>query len=380
MARQPIKEKLRIDLREKYRQDIFLSYEGKTLPAQQQFCDSNYNIILHFDDNHVIESYDKGETWEFYKGYRTWPGNGYEIFRRNDGYLIAIHSGKEFRISINNGLTWEPVQKIPSISDIHYSQIGRWNFCITTVTECGGILIAGDYSLGRPDIDADVICVLSSNDWGMSWKHSRLFSPADPLPKAPEGFAEPVIVDMPNNNLWMVFRTCYGELWQCISQDDGLTWGVPTSTGLASPISNCFAKRMPDSRAVVLCWNFVKPGTAIDVRGLGSIYGPRSNLVFAVSQDNCRTWTCPVVVEEKGGEYPAIHFTEDDMFIMYQSASDGEYHTWGERGLTLVRYDRKEVEALPAWTKETIQPYIDEGLVAGWLVLHCQRSNKEMFD
>ena len=380
MAKQPIKEKLRIDLREKYRHSLFLKYEGQDLPAQRRFCKSNYNIILHFDDELVIESYDKGKTWNFYKGNRTWLGNGYEILE-SDGRLIAIHNGKAFRRSHNSGLTWEPVQQIPSISDIHYSQIGgRHNFCLATITESGKILIAGDYSLGRPDIDPDVICVLSSDDWGLSWKHSRLFSPADPLPKAPEGFAEPIIVEMPNRNLWMVFRSCYGELWQCISQDGGLTWGTPTPTGLTSPISNCYAKRMPDSRAIVLCWNLTKPGTAIHSRGPGSVYGPRTNLVFAVSTDNCRTWSCPVVVEKLGGEYPAIHFTKDDMYIMYQSSPDGEYHSWADRGLVLVRYDKKEVEALPAWTKETIQPYIDEGLVANWLALNCRQSSKEMFD
>ena len=306
MAKQPIKEKLRIDLREKYRHSLFLKYEGQDLPAQRRFCDSNYNIILYFDDDLVIESYDKGETWEFYKGNRTWPGEGFEIF--DEGLLIAIRNGKEFRRSANAGLTWEPIQQIPKVSEKHYSQIGRRNFCTTTITSKGLILIAGDYSLGRPDIDPDVLCVLISDDGGMSWKTSRLFAPADPLPKAPEGFAEPVIVEMPNNNLWMVFRSCYGELWQCISQDGGLTWGTPTPTGLTSPISNCYARRMPDSRTIVLCWNLTKPGTDIDFRGPGSVYGPRTNLVFAVSTDNCRTWSCPVVVEKLGGEYPAIHF------------------------------------------------------------------------
>jgi len=65
---------------------------------------------------------------------------------------------------------------------------------------------------------------------------------------------------------------------------------------------------------------------------------------------------------------------------MYQSAPDSKYHSWAERGLVLVQYDRKEVEALPAWTTETIQPLIDRGLVASWLALNCRNSAKEMFD
>ena len=376
MAKQPIKEKLRIDLREKYKHSLLLDWQNKQLSAQKRFCPSDDSLIMSFLGDPVIQSYDKGETWDYYQGQRSWPPDDHEVVDTS----LAIDNGKSIRRSRNGGRTWGPVQQIPKINDSHYSQIGRWNFCTTTITSNGLILSAGDYSLGRPDIDPDALCVLSSDDWGVSWKTSRLFSPADPLPKAPEGFAEPVIVDMPNNNLWMVFRSCYGELWQCISQDNGLTWGSPTPTGLSSPISNCYAKRIPNSRLIVLCWNLTKPGTALDYRGLGSVYGPRTNLVFAVSKDNCRTWSCPVVVEKLGGEYPAIHFTKEDMYIMYQSSPDGEYHSWADRGLVLVRYDKKEVEALPAWTKETIQPYIDEGLVANWLALNCRQSSKEMFD
>jgi len=175
----------------------------------------------------------------------------------------------------------------------------------------------------------------------------------------------------------MVFRTLYGELWQSISRDGGLTWNTPTPTGLASPIANCYAKRLPDSGATVLCWNLTKPGTADDFGSQSSLYRPRTNLVFAISHDNCRTWSCPIVVEEQGGFYPTIHFAGDDMFIMYQSSPDTKAHPWYKYGLTLVSYDKKEVDLLPAWTTETIQPYIDKGLVAHWLALACRPASKE---
>jgi len=367
MQKQLIKEKLRIDLREKYRHTFLGNWAGKNLSAQHRFCDSDDgSVILSFLGDPVIQSFDAGKTWDYYSGRRTWPFADQGIFRVGQ-LLMAIEGGREFFLSYDGGITWGPRQKIPSAGDMLFSGIGkiRRNFFTTTMTTDGQIIIAGDYSLGRPEIDGDAICTISSGNWGESWEFSRLFTPAEPLPKAPEGFGEPVVVETPNRELWMVFRTLYGELWQCISQDGGLTWNTPTPTGLASPISNFYAKRLPDSGATVLCWNFTKPST-------WDVSQPRTNLVFSVSHDNCRTWSCPVVVEPCGGEYPTIHFMDEDMFIMYQSSPGRGKRLWAECGLTLVRYDKKEVDSLPAWTTETIQPYIDDGLVAHWLAVNCK--------
>ncbi len=126
---------------------------------------------MYFKKELVIESYDKGETWDYYKGHRTWPTLGCQIFELGE-CLIAIDNGKTFRRSYD-GVTWDSVQQLPSVSDKHYSQIGKWNLCTTTLTSKGLILIAGDYSLGRPDIDPDALCVVSSKDWGDSWQFSR---------------------------------------------------------------------------------------------------------------------------------------------------------------------------------------------------------------
>ncbi|MFH1737996.1 MAG: hypothetical protein ABIH23_03230, partial [bacterium] len=67
------------------------------------------------------------------------------------------------------------------------------------------------------------------------------------------------------------------------------------------------------------------------------------------------------------------------MFIIYQSSHE-KINKWGDYGLTLVSYDRKEVDALPAWTIETIQPYIDAGLVAHWHAVGLQPKPKDIAD
>jgi len=376
MKTNQIKPKIRTELRSTY-PDFFKLWKGKYLSAQHRFIDiGDGSVILSFLADLVLQSWDDGKTWDLYKGINIIPPCDEGLYR-NENNWIAIREGVDLWFSFNYGKKWEGPVKIPTADNLHYKGLGKPNVFSTIMTTGGRIIIVADNFLGQEGPDGQLISAVSSDNFGKSWTVSRLFGPAAPLPNGPEGFGEPAVVEMPSGWLWMVMRTLYGELWQCISRDGGLTWNDPTPTGLASPIANCYAKRHPDSGATVLCWNLTKPGAVNDSHKQHNLYGPRINLVFAVSHDNCRTWSCPVVVEEKGGFYPTIHFSEKDMFIMYQSHPDYINHPWHEYGLTMVTYDKKEVDLLPAWTTETIQPYIDKGLVAHWLSLACGRPKKE---
>jgi len=184
------------------------------------------------------------------------------------------------------------------------------------------------------------------------------------------------VVELPSRWLWMVMRSEYGELWQCESRDGGETWHRLSPTGFVSPIANCYAAREPATGATVLAWNATQPGLGRDFHEKQSLYRPRTNLCFAVSHDNTRTWTEPVVVESGNGQYPTIGFAAGRMFIMYQS-DDGEGYTpWSEMGLTLVAYDIDDVLRLPAWTSETIKPWVDRGLIRHWRAMACEPADR----
>ncbi len=366
------KEKLRIDLRKKY-PGYFKSYDGKILSAQHRFIDDKdyeHGIVLAFDHEPNLVSFDNGKSWDN-MGAGIYPPCNRGIYRFNN-QLIAIDSGTHLQRSFDGGRNWLSPEKIPSADDVHYKGLEGPNVFSVIMTTQKRIVIAADNFLGQEGPNGQLLSVVSSGDGGRTWIVSRLFGPTSPLPPEPEGFGEPAVVEMPSGRLWMVFRTPYGELWQCISRDGGISWNDPTPTGLSSPIANCYAKRLPDSGATVLCFNLTKPNL-----GIYNLAHPRTNLVFMVSHDNCRTWSCPVTVEEKGGFYPTIHFSETDMFIMYQSNPDYRKCGWEKYGLTLVAYDKKEVDSLPAWTAKTIQLYIDQGLVAHWLALACDRPFRE---
>jgi hypothetical protein len=124
---------------------------------------------------------------------------------------------------------------------------------------------------------------------------------------------------------------------------------------------------VPRSDAVVLVWNFAIPGRTLTWGGGPSkdnVWGPREPLVFAVSKDGCRTWTCPTVIHEGcPAIYARLHLTDTEMYVLCQFLpTDAEHYHIG-----LAVYDLQEVLKQPAWTHETIKPYIDAGLVAPWV-------------
>ena len=385
-AKRAIDELLRIDMRETYRHTFFADWEGRDLSAQHRFVPArNGSVRMNFTHPSpeptqaglVIESFDGGQTWDDVTGFE--PPTERGIFWR--GPLgMAIRGGVQCWVTEDYGSHWQR-RKIDNAGELVYDGLGAPNcfsaIMLTRGIQAGRIVLVSDYFLGQEGPDGEVLASTYSDDWGVTWHSSKVFGAPDPLPSGPEGYGEPAVVEMPSGWLWMVFRSLYGELWQCISRDGGTSWGRPTPTGFVSPIANCYAMREPTTGATVLCWNATQPGESLHFHDAHSLYRPRTNLVFSVSHDNTRTWTVPVVVEAGNGQYPTIHFAAGRMFIMYQSSPDGPRTPWQEMGLTLVAYDTRDVLKLPDWTIETIKPWIDRGLIRHWRALSCQPASRE---
>ncbi len=376
-------ELLRFDIRDKYRDTFFAQFEGYNIHAMHRFvpADDPDAVRMNFTirggnstrADLVIESTTGGEQWHEIGGYHPPCNRG--VTSVIPGVEIVIdQGGKGLWRSFDSGAHWER-RRIDNAGELVYEGLGAAN-CFSAIMiraghNRGRIVLVSDYFLGQEGPGSQAIGSTYSDDLGDTWHCSKLFSPADPLPPAPEGFGEPAVVELPSGWLWMVMRTVYGELWQAVSRDGGETWGRPTPTGFVSPIANCYAVREPTTGATVLAWNAADPGTEPDFHSRASLYGPRANLVFSVSHDNTRTWTEPVTVDAGYGQYPTIHFAAGRMFIMYQN-SPALGTPWADMGLTLVAYDIEDVLALPAWTMETIRPWIDRGLVRHWRALACQ--------
>jgi hypothetical protein len=379
-----IQPKLKIDLRKEYLH-YFKRWIGRDMSAQHRFRnpvseDFKFSeteiLILQFPGGPVIQSPDKGKNWYEYEGPRQWPECHLAIFKYAD-MMLSVNTGWSYQHSFDGGKTWRKEKQIPTAQTEYFNQLSRPNCFSAIMTTKGRIVLVADYFLGQEGPDGQVLASIISDDFGDSWSVSPMLAPAAPLPLGPEGFGEPAVVEMPNGRLWIVFRTNYGELWQSISQDRGESWGTPTPTGFSSPIANCYAIRDPYTAITILAWNLTKPGMSVKFRDRSSLYRPRTNLVFSLSRDNCRTWTCPTVIDAGHAQYPSIYCTEDSIYFLYQS---GESTKWADLGLTLVRYDREEVEAIPPWTTETIKPWVESGLIANWRSLQCDRPHREVID
>lgn len=384
--RERIRERLRVDLRDEYYGSFFANWIGRDLSAQHRFIPSpHYNAVrLNFthpqeqtEAGLVIESTDGGETWSEVPGWHPPADRG--LFQASK-YQIAIQGGVRAWRSTDAGKHWQ-MHRIDNSEELQYDGLGAPN-CFSAIMLTKGIwapriVMVSSYFLGQEGPDCEIISSTYSDDIGATWHTSRLFGPPRPLYHVAEGFGEPAVVQMPGGWLWMVFRSEYGELWQTVSMDGGATWGRPSPTGFVAPIANCYAAREPSTGATVLCWNATQPGLSQDFHDKHSLYRPRTNLVFAVSRDNTRTWTVPTVVETEGGQYPTIHFAAGRMFIMYQSSPADESVDWSQMGLTLVAYDTEDVLRLPAWTPQTIRPWIDAGLIRHWRAMACLPENRE---
>ena len=280
--------------------------------------------VVRISGAQSILSDDQGKTWRNWDAFGGWPTLAYsDVVRRGDE-LLAFgtkpndgdngYKGTYVWWSKDEGLTWAGGNRLTSDTD-------RWQPMNQRVllTSRGRLIVPIEQLLGAEGPGPNNIGTIYSDDAGRSWKRSPMFGPPPPLPDRPEGFGEPAAVESADGRIWMVFRTRYGHLWQAWSDDGGAHWGKPSATTLVSPLSAVNAKRIPGTRAVIVFWNNSQPGTSTDWNASLNIWKPRSPLVYAISRDNCKSWSKPVVVDPGTAIYPAVCFSDKQMFVAYSS-------------------------------------------------------------
>jgi hypothetical protein len=291
----------------------------------------------------AVVSHDQGRTWSPWTAFSTWPNRPYADVVHHGGQLLAFTlearylDGTDVWFSQDDGVTWTGGSRM-------VEGAGRWVPMNqrALVTAKGRVILPIDVVLGVEGPGPDNVGVLYSDDAGRTWQRSPFFGPPPPLPTAPEGYGEPACVELADGRIWMVFRALGGHLGQAWSADGGATWGPPSATTLISPLSAVNAKRIPGSAAVVVCWDQAQPGTGPD---FASRAFPRTPLVFAVSHDNCQTWSQPVVVDSSPQAiYPSLYLSEQEMFVGYLTVPPGANPAGGAHCVLAV-YDLQAVLA-----------------------------------
>lgn len=132
--------------------------------------------------------------------------------------------------------------------------------------------------------------VAISSDEGATWTlHGAV--------EAPPWALENMIVERLDGSLWMLMRTGAGRLWESHSTDRGRTWSPGGPTEIVNPGSRFFIRRLASGRLLLI--NSPRPDA-------------RTSLTAQLSDDDGRTWSPPLVLDERPAvSYPDACFAPD---------------------------------------------------------------------
>lgn len=153
-------------------------------------------------------------------------------------------------------------------------------------------------------------CFLS-DDGGKTWRRSK-----NTVDYGKRGAMEPEVIELRDGRLLMHIRTQLGHIAVSESNDGGETWSEAKSWGVAAPEAPSTVRRIPSTGDLLLVWNpSVREGEGHN--------GPRTPLAGAVSSDEGKTWSDPVILEpdlQKTYAYTSLIFHHGRALTTYYVA------------------------------------------------------------
>ena len=246
-------------------------------------------------------------------------------------------------VSRDEGKTWTDPKRIdmghhyvPVIESIIELSNGRILFASNYATD--------NYLAERGEYEYRIL-TLFSDDHGDTWQ----LGPDDiRVPLGPgrghPGAIEPVMVELKNGRIWMLFRSQHGRLYQTFSSDGGDSWESSSPSDIEAANAPAGILRLSDGR-LALCWNDWSsyPGGKIHRSG-------RQYLHVAISADDGKTWSPskliakPTTEERRNANmrYPFLCETDDGSILL-------RYH----RIESSIEVRRRELLRIdPAWIAE----------------------------
>ena len=274
--------------------------DGRLMIAYIEFCGGEELIGHDHAPSNIVTmiSSDGGRTWgERRVLVETNPGdcNVYNpnFLRLNSGeilfYCLRMHQLKEGEVFKSSSFICRSTDEGQTFSDPTgpdaLRDIGDCNTLV--LLSSGRILLPAGKTMGgwcsvTPDGEAGdhgIAGCCYSDDDGRSWKQSTTWVD---LPR--RGAMEPHVAELRDGRLLMTLRTELGAVFQSESEDKGLTWSRPQTTGLRAPESMPCLARIPQTGDLILVWNHSQFDPKYDHSG------KRTPLTMAVSRNDGRTW------------------------------------------------------------------------------------------
>ncbi|WP_206028548.1 serine hydrolase [Thalassoroseus pseudoceratinae] len=148
------------------------------------------------------------------------------------------------------------------------------------------------------------------------------------VPEKVRTFDEHIITERKDGSLWMLARTTYG-IGESLSTDGGKTWPELKPSPIAHPSARFFVRRLNSGKLLLVKHGPIKERTG------------RSHLTAYVSDDDGRTWTGGLLLDERSGvSYPDGQQTADGRIrIIY------DYSRVGSRHILMATFREADIEA-----------------------------------
>lgn len=292
------------------------------------FVELKDGALMTVDNEGVKKSWDDGKTWSssisVFPGIRYDEPGSYRLLRTRNNAIVMVYLDfttydfnwderlgepkDDCRLelwaarSLDDGNSWTDKQRLLDGYNANF-----FGFIQTG----GGRLVATvEHLIGNPG--RLVACSLISDDEGRTWQRSNLIDFGGHGHH--DGAMEPTVAELGDGRLLMLIRTTLDRFWQALSEDGGRYWRIVQPSQIDASNSPGYLLRLKSNR-LALIWNRLNPEGQVWKRTEPSPAHERSaswhreELSIAISEDDGRSWTKPIVIaRQKGGQlsYPYI--------------------------------------------------------------------------
>jgi hypothetical protein len=198
-----------------------------------------------------------------------------------------------YRYSDDDGYHWSEVRIIRPQNDPNYRGMSVMRMCETD---------AGTWILGSHEGDWSFkplmtrLYMLRSKDRGKTWellpgqRHGGWHAPG--FNRMDEGRP----INLGDGRVMFMARTPEGHLWASWSKDDGKTWSDPKPTPLVHPDAPPMLFHLSDGKTLIAFHHNRSRIQTADLAGNSKQHLDRSEIWFALSNDEGHTWTEPQFV------------------------------------------------------------------------------------